>query len=155
MQPCLKRSGSCCHERDFAPPSARRALVVHFSAGRSRRPLGVTVEDSPVPALLFSGGLHARVGRVRLGWPTLGRWILARLTATGCSGSKGRYGSYRLVYVYVTCMTSWLLVVLTLVEAYHYRSLSFPIVPVSLPPYVSGFLPSFCVCAARTSREEC
>ena len=132
-----------------------RLLFVHFSAGRSQRPLGVTVEDSPVPALLFSGGLHARVGRVRLGWPTLGRWILASLTATGCSGSKGRYGSYRLVYVYVTCMTSWLLVVMTLVEAYHYRSLSFPIVPVSLPPYVSDFLPSFCVCAARTSREEC
>ena len=79
------------------------------------------------------------MGRVRLGWPTLGRWFLARLTATGCSDSKGRYGSYRLVYV--TCMTSWLLVVLTLVEAYHYSSrLSFPIVS-----YRSCLSPSLCV----------
>ena len=62
-----KGVGSCCHERDFAPSLALRALVVHFSAGRSQRPLGVTVEDSPVPALLFSGCLRARVGRVRLG----------------------------------------------------------------------------------------
>ena len=72
------------------PPSARRALVVHFSAGRSQRPLGVTVEDSPVPALLFSGCLRARVGRVRLDWPSLRRRILSRLTATGCGGGKSR-----------------------------------------------------------------
>ena len=89
------------------------------------------------------------MGRVRLGWPTLGGWILAHLTATGCSGGKGRYGSYRLDYVDDTCMRWWLLVVLTLVEAYHYRSLSFPIVPVSLPPYVSGF-PSFFLCLRGT-----
>ena len=85
-----QKGGSCCHERDFAPPSARRALVVHFSAGRSQRPLGVTVEDSPVPALLFSGCLRARVGRVRLDWPSLRRLILARLRATGCRGGKSR-----------------------------------------------------------------
>ena len=50
-----KGCGSCCHERDFAPSLALRALVVHLSAGRSQRPLGVMVEDSPLPALLFSG----------------------------------------------------------------------------------------------------
>ena len=154
-----QKGGSCCHERDFAPPSARRALVVHFSAGRSQRPLGVTVEDSPVPALLFSGCLRARVGRVRLDWPSLRRWILARMRATGCRGGKSRYGSYRLVYHEASTVyeVTGLMVVLTLVEALS-LSLQFsgllPFLPVSLlAATVSGLCcPSFSICSARLVR---
>ena len=40
-------------KRDFASPLARRAPVVHLSAGCWQRPLGVTVEDS-LGSALFS-----------------------------------------------------------------------------------------------------
>ena len=92
------------------------------------------------------------MGRVRLGWPTLGRWILARLTATGCSGSKGRYGSYRLVYVYVTLVV---VVVSGGIGAGEGLSLSFPIVSYRscLSPSLFVRIPSFFLCL-RGTRES-
>ena len=81
-----QKGGSCCHERDFAPSLARRALVVHFP--RVARNVLLALRSRTRLFQRFFSQDAARLG-----------------------GSKGRYGILRLDYVDDIFMTWWLLVV--------------------------------------------
>ena len=78
-------------KRDLAFPLARRAPVVHLSAGCSQRPLGVTVEDS-LGTALFSQDAASVEDLVEARAATYGTWRqddmdVMYVVASGCIGA--------------------------------------------------------------------